>query len=334
VRAAVTAERASETTAARRVLGRSYDELAHQVLSQWSVPERIVAATMPPPPRIGAPAGAAERVRCAAQFADEVAGVLRTAGQSPCDVRIDEVLARYAPAFSLERTQLATLLERASSRTRELETACGLPPIAAPEIRLLQALPAASQLEPEAVQASIERDAVGRPANARAVLLAGLSEATESLARGLDRGVDLNAIIRIVLEAMYTGLGYARAAFFLRDPAANVFRVRASFGDPPLKFTFPAQYAPDLFQAALAQSTDLHIADTEADKVKARLPGWFARELPQAKSFLLLPLSVNQKSVGLFLACRHQPDPAGLTAEELNLVRSLRNQVVLAIRTK
>jgi GAF domain-containing protein len=38
--------------------------------------------------------------------------------------------------------------------------------------------------------------------------------------------------------------------------------------------------------------------------------------------------------VGLFLACRHQPDPAGLTAEELNLVRSLRNQVVLAIRTK
>lgn len=334
VRTATHEERVPEPSASRRVLGRSYDEIAHQVLQQWSVPDRIAAAALPPPPRITAPTGAAERVRCAAQLADEVAGVLRAAGASPCENRIDEVLARYAPAFSLERAQLATLLERASTRTNELEAASGLPPIATPEIRLLEALPAECQLEPEAVQASVERDAVGRPANARSVLLAGLSEATESLARSLDRGVDLNAIIRIVLEAMYTGLGYARAAFFLRDPAAGLYRVRASFGDPPLKFTFPSQYAPDLFHAALAQSTDLHIADTEADKVRAKLPAWFARELPQAKSFLLLPLTVNQKAVGLFLACRHQPDPAGLSSEELNLVRSLRNQVVLAIRTK
>lgn len=334
VRALVAAEQLGEPSAARRVLGRNYDEIAHQVLQQWSVPERITGATLSPPRRIAAPTGPTERVRCAAQFADEIAGIFRAAGPEAPDARIDDVLARYAPAFSLERAQLATLLERAATRTRELETACGLPPMASPEIRVLEALPADSQLSPQPVQPSIERDAVGRPANARTVLLAGLSEATESLARALDGGVDLNAIIRIVLEAMYTGLGYARAAFFLRDQAANVFRVRASFGHPPLKLVFPAQYAPDLVHAALAQATDLHIADTEADKVRTRLPAWFARDLPDIRSFLLMPLVVNRKAVGMFLAGRPQVDPAGLSAEELNLVRSLRNQVVLALRTR
>jgi HD-like signal output (HDOD) protein len=332
---AMTAQPLSESAAARRVLGRSFEDIAHQVMQQWSVPERIAAATQPAPPRIGSAASGADRVRLAAQFSDEIAGALHGAASAgAADAALAAALARFAPAFALDRPQLTTLIDRAQARTRDMAQSCGLAPteIAAPNV--LDALPEASQLMPEPVQPQSERDAVGRPANARAVLLAGLSEATDALARAAEGAVDVNTVIRIVLEAMYSGLGYAHAAFFLRDAAANLFRVRASFGEPALKFAFPAHYTADIVHAALAHATDLHIADVAAEKVAAKLPAWFARELPQTRSFVLMPLVLKDKPLGLFFAGRTVADTQGLAPEELNLLRSLRNQVVLALRSR
>jgi HD-like signal output (HDOD) protein len=337
VRALEAGERLSESAAARRVMGKSFDELTQRVMALWCVPERIAAATAPVPPRIDAPAGSADRVRAAAQFSDDVAGALCYANQASApgfDATVTALLARYAPAFALGRSQLTTLLDRALARTQDLEKSCGVAPIEHPAVHVLQSLPQEAQLEPEAVQPSVERDAVGRPSNARDVLLAGLAEATDALARAADGAMDVNAIIRIVLEAMYTGLGYSRAAFFLRDPATNLFRVRASFGTPAMKFSFPSTYVPDLVHAALSHATDLHIADVTAEKVAAKLPAWFARELPRTRSFLLMPLVIKDKPIGLFFADRELADAHGLSADELNLLRSLRNQVVLALRSR
>lgn len=50
------------------------------------------------------------------------------------------------------------------------------------------------------------------------MLLAELADATESQARDAEPG----AVIGIVLEAMYSGLGDARTALVVRDPAAGL----------------------------------------------------------------------------------------------------------------
>ncbi len=337
IRALETEERATSAVASRRVLGKSFEELTQRVMQLWSVPGRITAATAPAPARVSAPADSADRVCLAAQFSDEVAGAMRDGGQkggAAFAEAMKALLARFAPAFALERSQLTTLLDRALARTMELEQAIGLPPMERVAANMLESLPQDAQLDAPAVQPTVERDEVGRPANARDVLLAGLTEATDALARAADGGVDVNSIIRIVLEAMYSGLGYAHAAFFLRDPATNLFRVRASFGEPALKFAFPSVYTPDLVHAALSHATDLHIADAASEKVVSKLPAWFARELPQTRSFLLMPLVLKEKPIGLFFADRHLTDEKGLSAEELNLLRSLRNQVVLALRSR
>jgi len=323
--------------AARRILGKSYDELTQRVLEYWSVPDRITLATAAPPARIEQPKSSADRVRAAALFSDEMAGALVSSGQAGAQgfsSLASALLTKYATAFSLERQQLTALVDKALTRTHELEAACGLAPTKPPAAHVLQMLPQAAELVAPVVQPSVQRDEVGRPDNARDVLLAGLTEATDALARSADGAVDVNSIIRIVLEAMYTGLGYARAAFFLRDPAANVFRVRASFGAPAIKFSFSAKYVADLVHAALSHATDLHIADIAAEKVAPKLPTWFERELPQTKSFILMPLVVKEKPIGFFFADRAVVDQAGLTADELNLLRALRNQVVLALRTR
>jgi GAF domain-containing protein len=171
---------------------------------------------------------------------------------------------------------------------------------------------------------------LGRPQNTQQILLAGLADASDSVARG----ADLNGVIRVVLEAIHSGLGFARTAFVMRDPASGLFRTRAAFGDPRPAFSFPSTGASHLFVAALAHATDLHIADVSTEKVRAALPPWFERDFAMAKSFVLLPLAVSGHAVGFFYADRPVVDPHGLTPEELNLVRALRNQVVLAMRSR
>lgn len=328
VRAAMQAEALGESAAARRVLERSFDELNDAVLKLWALPERIAAAVQPLPPRPQAPRGATERVRVAAGFGDDVARVVATHGGAARDRALADVLARFASAVTIDRERLTALLEAATARTRDLEQACGLKPIDACAARATEAAPADLRLDAEAVQPSVERDAAGRPANSHEVLLAGLADATEALARGAQPGT----VIRIVLETMYSGLGFARTALVARDPATAVFRTRAACGEPRAQFCFPA-HGTDLFQAALARATDLLIADTGAEKVRSNLPDWFARDFARTRSFLLMPLMPAGKAVGFLYADRAVVDDRGLDAEELRLLRALRSQVVLAMKT-
>lgn len=327
LRARADKEHLNESAAARRELGRSFDDLTEHMLREWCLPDRITAAVAALPPRIDAPRTTPERVRVAAQFADAVSAAL---AEPNAEAALAQALERFAPAFAPDRAQLERMLEAASGRTREFEAACGLGPADSPLARLLEALPRESQLTAPIVEPSAQRDALGRPHNTQEILLAGLADASESLARG----ADLNGVIRVVLEAIYSGLGFARTAFAMRDPATGLFRTRAGFGTPRPAFSFATTGASHLFAAALAHATDLHIADVATDKVRNALPPWFARDFTMAKSFLLLPLAIGGRAVGFFYADRPVVDPRGLTPEELNLVRSLRSQVMLAMRSR
>lgn len=338
IRAAAVRDAMPEAAAARRLLGRSYEELTELAMREWSLPDRLMAAVQPLPPRIEPPSGPGDRVRAAAQFADEIAGAVSDGDPSAVEGTLSQVLARFMPAFAVERGNLTRLLSAAAARTQEFETACGLAPSASPVARLLATLPPESQLATQVVEPSAERDAVGRPVNGRAILLAGLADATDCLARGSDRaaekGGDVNDVIRIVLEAMHTGLGFARTALVLRDSGAGVYRTRAAFGSPRPPFSFPVQGSPNLFTAALAHASDLHIANVGAEKVRPNLPEWFARDFAAVRSFLLMPLVLAGKPVGFFYADRSVVDEAGPGDDELNLLRTLRNQVVLAMKAR
>jgi GAF domain-containing protein len=174
---------------------------------------------------------------------------------------------------------------------------------------------------------SAERDAVGRPANSLSVLLAGLADATEALARVGEPAT----VIQLVLETIYNGLGAARVALALRDSAGTI-RVRTSFGQPQLSFALPAQGTTDLFSAALAHATDLHIGDVSSDKIRNRLPPWFAQQCAATRSFLLMPIAAGGRPIGLLYADRTVTDAAGPGGEELNALRALRSQLALALR--
>ncbi|MFO0206785.1 MAG: hypothetical protein ACK54L_11700, partial [Betaproteobacteria bacterium] len=220
----------------------------------------------------------------AAQFAEALAAVV--SDPQPERSSLDEVLERFAGAYALERDKIVLLLERAGQRTREFELAFGLVPSDTPLEGLRAALPAEAELDAVPVEVSAQRDAVGRPANAREVLLAGLAEATECLARG---GSDLNTVTRVVLEAMYSGMGYARTALVLRERVSGIYRTRGGFGEPKTQFSFNPQGGANLFAAALTHGKDLHIADTKAERIGGSLPEWYRRDFAHRRSLVIRP---------------------------------------------
>jgi hypothetical protein len=63
----------------------------------------------------------------------------------------------------------------------------------------------------------------------------------------------------------------------------------------------------------------------------ARLPAWY-RQAVNAPTFLLLPLQIKGKPFGLIYADKAMPGGLALDEKELALLRTLRNQAVMAFK--
>jgi eukaryotic-like serine/threonine-protein kinase len=78
---------------------------------------------------------------------------------------------------------------------------------------------------------------------------------------------------------------------------------------------------------------DIVIEDLRADTIADKIPDWY-RALVDAQSFILLPVVINKKTIGLFYADMQVANSLKLSEQQLSLLRTLRNQAVLAIKQK
>jgi hypothetical protein len=90
--------------------------------------------------------------------------------------------------------------------------------------------------------------------------------------------------------------------------------------------------AVDLLTMACRKGADTLISDALADNVRTRLPAWLQRE-PEARSFLLLPMTMKSSPFALIYADCATPGGIVLGDRELGLLRTLRNQAVMAFKT-
>jgi hypothetical protein len=186
----------------------------------------------------------------------------------------------------------------------------------------------------QAALAGVMLDTPAAPAGgaqAQSVLAAGIQDITNTLAGDFQ----LNDVLRMILETMYRAVGFTRVLLCVRDPGANALRGRFGFGadvDQILRrgFSVPLAPARDVFHAAVNQGADIFIEDVDGEKIREHVPAWY-RSLVPARALLLFPVLVKGKPVGLLYA----DSDAGtiqLGTAELSLLKTLRNQAVLAIR--
>ena len=192
---------------------------------------------------------------------------------------------------------------------------------------------------PVALHASASGLAAGAPGVNLAVtdmLAAGIQDITDSLAGDSFR---LNEVLRMVLETMYRALGFQRMVFCLRDASTGKLNGRFGLGDRAALLSprfqvllrWPAGQPPDLFGAVCLKGSDTQIADSRQPAIAQRLPAWYRHHV-DAPSFLLMPMMMKGAPFAMIYADQAQPGPLVVGDRELALLRTLRNQAVVAFR--
>jgi hypothetical protein len=322
------------------ILGCSYDALSEAVLGEWKIPDVILRAQRALPEGVLKVAvNRGEWMRQVASFSLEVARMLAHGAEPAGTPQAQALLARYGGALNLKAAQLDELFANvgremiALLESMNMEPVPPEPPAAAgrdgaggglPDVLLLAALGAGADEQGSHPS--------GKPKNAHALLLAGVQDVTQMRASGQGR---VNDVVRAVLETLYTAMGFRFATVVLKDPKAGQYRARITFGASDASqeagFAFPVASSRDLFHLAMENDADLMIADATSPRIRDLLPAWHKALLPDARSFIVLPLVVGKGRLGLFYADRPLPAPEGVPPDETALIKALKGQVLAAL---
>ena len=329
---------ATEMSVARRIIGRSFEELALEVVGGWGLPVRIEHALQPCEQRPLPPRSSLDWVQLASAFGDESARLERRHRLQARERTVDALLGRFGEALDMDRDAIFEVLEQAHGDTLKLAQGLGLAWILADGPAAGEGLSAGKQdLGPGAAgdpEGGHSTQIAPQGGGAEQPLQAALSRVAQALAES--RGIGRAA--QVVAETLRELLGATRVVYLARDDAAAVYRPRAAAGcnlaELRARIAMPMQFAPDLFHAALARGADLHIANIGAESVRGRLPAWQTLTFPKARGFLVLPVRVDGRPMGFFYADREVANAPPPDAAQSEAIRLLRNEIVLALRNE
>ena len=359
IRALVTGrEGMPERHAATLVLGIDYEALGAGIGRAWNLPDLILRCMHKPegPPPNHAVRDTESRLRWVALAANEMADVLLNHESKGVVPLVVKAAHRYGHVLGGDAQGIEGAVQRARERladlaqTLDLRVAAGSPAqrllvrptgSAAPAEDAPAEMLSTMELAPTPPAPAIHagQKAPGRRGNE--MLAAGIQDITLAMTDDFKLG----DVLRMILETMFRAMDFRYVVFCLRDGKQASLTGRFGLGagvDPVVKAfrialqpaaTQPAQPAQvaDLFGMICARGADTLIANTAEPRVASRLPAWFA-SLVGAQAFLLLPIMLKGVPAGLIYADKAVASDLVLGEEELALLRTLRNQAIMAIR--
>ena len=335
----------NEESAALNVLGLTFEALGVGVAKTWGLPPSLQACMRKPTgePPTRAPADATERLRWLGVAANQITDTLLRSEPGQVQARMGEVAKRYARTLGVSAETITAAAEVAQQRLVQMAQAMNIhvAPMS-PARRLLDAAPAGDaatakepdSLVPHTLQATIVLD-LDEPRtlldNAAEVLAAGIQDITNTMVEDFK----LNDVLRMILETMFRALGFRRIVFCLRDAKTDTLTGRFGLGDSAERvsqcFRVALKGGTDLFAAVCMKGADTLITDATVAHIGTRLPPWY-REQVHAPAFLLLPMQIKGATFALIYADKAEPGGIALGEKELSLLRTLRNQAVMAFK--
>jgi HD-like signal output (HDOD) protein len=364
----VEADGLSEAKVSAQVLGLSFENLGMGVARSWGFPDQLVLSMKTlADGKVKKGASDMERLRVLAGFSNELCEAVLSTPDAERSTALAKLTARFGDSVPVTEKQLAGVMEKSmqdiaqfalavkvnlkqSTFARQASKWAGMTMAPEPAPAALEAAAAveAPQVEADAAldatvlhdHASIREAVPGESGNTlqrtseemQSILTSGLQDVSNSL---IDDNVSLNDILRMILEAMYTGMGFEHVVLCIKDGRRNAMCGKFGFGermqDLVRAFDFSLAAQPDVFLVALQNNADILITDIDDPKIASRIPAWYRQHVP-ARTFVLFPIVVKGKPIGLIYADRAQPGDIAIPEKELSLLKSLRNQAVLAIR--
>ncbi len=350
IRRVIAQNECTEEAAARQVLGISFEDMGIAIAKQWGFPSLIVSTMrrLPAGP-VKKPAQQEDRLRVLSGFANELCDVIAQATPEARERELKRTMARFSEAVAIGQTEIHQTVQRAVEEVADFARVIHLnlqQTNFGKQMRLF-AKAGGEAVDQDGEQANDLADGTvlgesdplagaagdtgASPVDAQSVLTAGIQDISNTLIDGFQ----LNDILRIILETMYRAMGFKRVVLCIRDAKAGVMQGRFGFGpdanETARRFRFPLSFTPDIFHAATSKGVDLLISDIDDPKIASRIPEWYRKAVP-AHSFVLFPLNIKGNPVALIYADRDEPGGIAIPEKELQLLRTLRNQAILAIK--
>jgi HD-like signal output (HDOD) protein len=318
----------SEASAAQDVLGMSLRSLTQEVLSLWGIPDSLAHLSLAVPRAGGNDAAA--RLERIVTLAKTTSRHLRDTPGPARDALLAEVRQQCISAGGVTADGFDRWVSAAEEQMAPLRAMLeGQQPDAdADPAELLEGSIGADAAPPVGAL-----NAVGKPANSQELVLARLQDLTQLIAER--RG--LSTILLTALECLHSGFGYSRSLLLLRDAGTAKMRARvwcgATTAAEARHLEIDLDAAGDFFAAAIRRGADLQIQDTRKPPFAARLPGYFRKACAQTNSFILLPIVSENVAIACILVGRDVAEPEPISAEDVRLLRTVRGQIVLAMKT-
>ncbi|MEJ2620870.1 MAG: HDOD domain-containing protein [Candidatus Thiodiazotropha sp.] len=347
-------EKGDPVSVQHRVLGVSFETIGIEIAKQWNFPKPLTDS-LKSWQGDHAPVNRTEKRRLVAQFADEAMKVIVESG-SDDKAALDSLAKKYAKNLKLGNKKVTKLTKQSVEDYQELAEAIAADVSSSFVKKLKDGQGAAvkasakkrettgtiaqdgldqTQILDEGTQTldeGIVDDALHNPEDTEALLMDGLQEVTGMLVG--DHSV--SEIFNVVLETMYRAVGFQRVILALLNPKQGEMVGRLGFGDSVDEFVkafhFSTKYSVDVFHGAMKNAVDVYIADATDKKIQGDIPSWY-KKISKAGSFLIFPIVVNKRPVGLIYADHTKPHGLAIDKKRLNLLKSLRNQIVLAVRS-
>jgi serine/threonine protein kinase len=357
----------SEEVASTQVLGISYEDLGIGIAQTWGFPNLIINCMRKlPAGSVRKSASAEDRLRVLSSFSNELCTVIADATPEERQKELRKVTARYTESISISEPDLKQAMEKSFAEVAKFAGVIHLNLQQTPfgrqiKARSVERVEAVAQSEAkgsrsaevsigadenvaetvlsdtvlagvvEGPSTSGETGLVDTSGAAEAILMAGIQDISNTLVEDFK----LNDVLRIILETMYRAKGFKRVILCIRDGRNHTMLGRFGFGpdaqEKAKRFNFPLVFTPDIFHAALSKNVDILISDTNDPKIVARIPEWFRKGVG-AETFVIFPLCIKANPVAMIYAdCDHAGEIV-IPEKELSLLRTLRNQALLAIK--
>ncbi len=343
----------SEAAASVRVLGINFEELGVGISKTWGMPESMQRCMRKP---VGNPPSSSvhdnlERIRWTALAANEIADVILHNEPLQALAKVDQIGRKYLHAIGGNSHDVRNITERARLKLADLAVAMeiNVSP-GSPAARLLGLQDVSStatktghpnatdgnlgpfELHATHAVADVSAPTSGHSPKVAETLAAGIQDITNAMVEDFK----LTDVLRMILETMYRALEFDRIIFCMRDPKTEVMSGRFGLGQgveahAKMFKTELKAATPDLFGIVCIKGADTMISDSSEKRIQQRLPPWYLKSL-NAPAFLLLPLQIKGAPFGLIYADKISKGALELDEKELALLRTLRNQAVMAFK--
>ncbi len=354
IKGVITNKKMNEESAARKVLDISYQDIGVTFANDWGFPPKIIKSIYKLPlTHVPKPFSTDDILHSMTCFSNELCLLIANKELKPSERNdaIDKLLIRYKDCFDVSDDMVTDIIKKVMEEAKRYEESFNLNFFDASVKKQVskfmndkQSEKSKKQLRPKPLRDAVLNSEIvqvldyqsttrenGTASSPESILDRGIQEVTNILIEDYS----INEILRVILEIMYTGMGFSRVLICFKNTKEPVVEGRFGFGneiqDVKKVFLFYLDKPSDIFSLSLSKAADILVKDINDEKVKNYIPAWY-REKVKAETFIVFPLMIGKKPIGIIYADKPKAGEIDLSPKLLSYLKTLRNQAIMALK--